>query len=78
MNKKGQTKKVSLLESIINVFVGIFIACLTQMVVFPLFSINISLSQNVYIALIFTAVSIIRSYFLRRVFNFLHVKEILK
>lgn len=65
-----QLKKHSFLESIINVAVGYGIALLSQIVVFPLFDIQCSLKQNIYIGLIFTVISIVRSYTLRRIFNF--------
>ena len=65
-----QLKKHSFLESIINVAVGYGIALLSQIIVFPLFHIQCSLRQNIYIGLIFTVISIVRSYTLRRVFNF--------
>jgi len=51
------------------VAVGYGVALLSQILVFPIFGIHVSLKQNVYIGLIFTVVSIIRSYFLRRIFN---------
>jgi hypothetical protein len=64
-----QLKRHSLLESIINVAVGYGVALLSQILVFPLFDIKVSLKQNIYIGLIFTVISIVRSYFLRRLFN---------
>ena len=66
-----QLKRHSFLESIINVVVGYGVALLSQVLVFPIFNIHVSLKQNIYIGLIFTIVSIIRSYCLRRIFNHL-------
>jgi hypothetical protein len=68
---KMQLKRHSFLESIINVAVGYGVALLSQILVFPIFGIHVSLKQNVYIGLIFTVISIVRSYFLRRIFNHL-------
>ena len=65
----SQSKKHSLIESLVNVTVGYGIALATQMLVFPLFGIHISLQDNIVIGLLFTVVSIARSYALRRLFN---------
>lgn len=64
-----QHKKYSLLESIVNVVVGYFIALLTQILLFPLLGIAVSLKQNIMIGVVFTIISIARSYLLRRIFN---------
>lgn len=65
----SQTKTHSLLEGITNVVVGYFVALFAQLVFFPFFGINISLGSNALIGLLFTAVSLVRSYVLRRIFN---------
>lgn len=65
----NQTRLFSLAESAANVTAGYGIAVVTQIVVFPLFGIITSLRYNLGIALIFTAVSLIRTYVLRRLFN---------
>lgn len=64
-----QSRLGSFVESLCNVAIGYGVALVTQMVVFPWFGITVSLSDNVAIGLIFTVVSIVRSYVLRRVFN---------
>ena len=64
-----QSRMMSLIEAVANVMVGYGVAVATQAVVFPLFGLHASLDQNLAIGLIFTAVSLIRSYALRRVFN---------
>ena len=65
----GQSRLQSFIESLCNVVIGYIVALTTQMVVFPWFGITVSLDKNVAIGLIFTVVSIIRSYLLRRLFN---------
>lgn len=70
---KGQSKLQSFLESCVNVLIGFGVALLAQVVVFPLFGLQASLSQNLAIGGIFTGVSIVRSYFIRRGFNAFHV-----
>lgn len=64
-----QTKKQSLIESISNVFIGYLVALLSQIIIFPIFDINTSFKNNIYIGLWFTVISICRSYILRRIFN---------
>ena len=64
-----QSKKQSLIESLTNIFIGYFVALASQMVIFPLFDIHISVSDNLWIGVWFTVISIIRSYVVRRVFN---------
>ena len=74
MTKIGQSRRHSFLESILNVAVGYGIAILTQIVVFPLFGIHIPIRDNLLIGVLFTIVSIVRSYALRRAFNWWHLR----
>jgi len=73
----GQSRRHSAIEAILNIFIGIGVAYCAQLIVFPWFDIHISHSANLGITLIFTIVSFIRSYFVRRLFNKLHRIEIL-
>lgn len=68
----SQSRLGSLAEALANVAVGYGVAVMTQMLVFPLFGLYASLGENLLIGAIFTVVSIIRSYALRRVFNIFH------
>jgi hypothetical protein len=65
----NQTKAESLLESIVNIFIGYFVALISQILIFPFFDINISLSTNLWIGAWFTVISLVRSYVIRRWFN---------
>jgi hypothetical protein len=64
-----QTKKQSLIESLINILIGYFVSIGSQIVIFPQFGIEVSIKDNFCIGLYFTIVSIIRSYLVRRFFN---------
>jgi hypothetical protein len=64
-----QLKKHSFIESVVNVLFGYGVAVGSQIVIFPLFGIAVSLKDNFMIGLYFTVISIIRSYLLRRLFN---------
>ena len=67
-----QTRAQSLIESCANVAIGYLVALAAQMIVFPALGIEVNLSQNLLIGAIFTTVSLLRSYAVRRVFNWMH------
>jgi hypothetical protein len=69
-----QTRLGSLTETITNVFVGLIISLVLNATIFPLFGWVITMSQNLSIAAIYTVVSIIRSYFMRRIFNYISIR----
>ena len=65
----SQSRRMSLVESFANVGVGYGIAVATQSVVFPVFGIHVTLADDLAIGAVFTVVSLIRSYLLRRAFE---------
>lgn len=69
-----QSKLMSWVETCLNTGIGFAIAIATQLLVFPLFDYDPPLSTNFKIALIFTVVSIVRGYGLRRLFEALHIR----
>jgi len=69
-----QSRRMSLLESLTNVAIGYGVAVTTQIVVFPLFGLEVSLSDNLAIGGLFTLVSIARSYAVRRLFEAIRVQ----
>ena len=64
-----QRKTHSLIESICNIIVGYSINLLANFVIFPLWGWHITLKQNIEIGVIYTIISLLRSYCLRRLFN---------
>jgi hypothetical protein len=72
----NQSRWMSLVEAVTNVLVGYGVAVATQWAVFPLFGLNATLQENLVIGLIFTAVSLVRSYLLRRAFEGLRVRQL--
>jgi hypothetical protein len=66
---------MSLVEAIANVVVGFMLAVLTQTAIFPLFGLQVSIAKNMLIGAIFTLVSIVRSYSLRRVFEVIRIRR---
>lgn len=65
----GQTHLGSIIEAWINVAVGFGINWLANMTLLPMFGFHIHASEAFHLGLIFTVISVIRSYALRRVFN---------
>ncbi len=64
-----QTRKHSAYEAIVNVLVGYTVNMIANFTIFPIFGWQITLEQNLLLGVLYTAISLIRSYFLRRVFN---------
>ena len=64
-----QSRWMSFAEAVVNVVLGYGVAVVTQMLVLPLFGIRASVSDNLIIGVIFTMVSLVRSFTLRRVFE---------
>ena len=64
-----QSRAMSLVESVANVVVGYGVAVVTQILIFPIFGLHTTLAQNLKLGLVFTIVSIGRSYALRRFFE---------
>jgi len=64
-----QTRLMSLVEAITNVVVGYGVAVIAQILVFPVFGLQTTLIQNLKMGLVFSGVSIIRSFALRRIFD---------
>ena len=69
MSTDSKNPRASARGAVKNVAIGYGIALLTQLAVFPLFGLRVTLADNLAIGAIFTVVSIARSYCLRRVFE---------
>ena len=64
-----QSKRGSMVETLTNVGIGWFISFIANMLVLPLFGYNINLTDGLLISIIFTIISIVRGYVVRRWFN---------
>lgn len=71
----SQSRLASAIEAVANVAVGYCVAIATQAVVLPLFGLHATVGQHAAIAGIFTMVSLVRSYLLRRAFNRLSIRH---
>lgn len=64
-----QTKKNSIIESIIQTLIGLITSILIQLILYPLLNIPVTFNQNLIITIVFFIVSILRGYIVRRIFN---------
>ena len=65
-----QSRLGSLIEAGMNIMIGFVVALLAQIMVFPMVGIHgLALSTNLEISAYFTAISLVRSYVIRRWFN---------
>ena len=67
-----QSRRMSMVEAITNVAVGYALAVVTQIMVFPWFGLHPSLGENMALGGVFTVISLVRAYTLRRVFERFH------
>ena len=65
----SQTRLGSFIEAWINVFVGFGINYVANLLILPLFGYTPTLWENFQIGVLFTVVSVARSYVIRRWFN---------
>lgn len=64
-----QSRLMSFVEAITNVAVGYGIAVVTQVLTFPIFGLYTTLAVNLQMGAVFTGVSLLRSYVVRRLFE---------
>ena len=73
---RGQSRLHSWLEAGANIVVGFTINYFANLLIFPLFGFHISLGANFVMGLIYTVISLVRSYALRRWFNAIMLRAI--
>ena len=66
-----QSRLNSAFEAVTNVAIGYLVSVLANVLILPLFGYNVTIADSFAIGLAFTAVSLVRSYLLRRAFNWL-------
>jgi membrane protein CcdC involved in cytochrome C biogenesis len=64
-----QSKRRSALEAVTNVTVGFLVAVGANLLVLPAFGYEVTIIDSFAIGWVFTVISMLRSYFLRRLFN---------
>jgi hypothetical protein len=74
MSNLVQSRRNSAFEAATNVAIGYLVSVLANVMILPLFGYNVTIGDSLSIGLAFTAVSLARSYVLRRFFNRLDKK----
>lgn len=69
-----QRRLHSFIEACLNTATGFGISVLAGVFVYPLYGVTFTVVQLTGITAIFTIISILRGYMVRRVFNWMHVK----
>jgi len=69
-----QSRRQSLLEALAGTVLGFAISMSASAIIYPLFGFHSTFAQTFWITAIFTVISILRSYALRRLFNLLHAR----
>jgi hypothetical protein len=64
-----QSRRMSLVESVANVIAGYGLAVGAQLVIFPWFGLPARLNDALAMGAMFTGISILRSYLVRRAFT---------
>ncbi len=64
-----QTKRQSAVEAVVNTLTGYGVSLGVSLVIYPLFGFPVTFVQANALTCIFTALSILRNYIVRRLFN---------
>jgi len=64
-----QSRLSSFIEAWFNVAIGFAINFIANLTILPLIGFHISVSQNLFIGVLYTLISVVRSYTIRRWFN---------
>ena len=68
----SQTRLQSLAETVASTAIGFVVAYAATWAVFPAFGYPVTHTDNLWITTIFTAISLLRGWMVRRLFNHLH------
>lgn len=65
-----QSRMDSFMESLTNIVIGLVVSTIANWLILPtVLGVSMTLGQNVLIGLLFTLISLVRSYVIRRAFN---------
>lgn len=65
----SQSRLASFIEAWVNVLIGFGINFSANMLILPMIGFHISMGQNLFIGVLYTIISVVRSYVIRRWFN---------
>ena len=66
-----QSRVMSAIEASTNVLIGYLVSVAANIIILPLFGYDVTVADSFAIGLAFTAVSLVRSYVMRRAFNWI-------
>lgn len=72
----GQPKTWSFIETLASTFIGFWTAFVAQMFIMHVFGIMADVFRDFLITAFFTVLSLVRGYYVRRLFNWLHTRAI--
>lgn len=67
----SQSRRLSMIETLAGVAIGFAVSMVVSIYVYPWFGHSFSLIENAGITVIFTVISILRGYGVRRLFNWI-------
>lgn len=70
----GQTRIGSAIESTVNIIVGFLVSFAANLIVLPYFGFHCSPKAAFGIGMIYTIISFVRSFLLRRAFNWIMIR----
>lgn len=65
----GQSRSASSFETLTGTLLGFVLSVVVQRALFPAMGLDFGYAENMVVPSVFTAISILRSYTVRRVFN---------
>lgn len=71
----SQSRMESMIETAASTAIGFVVAWVSTMLILPLFGLPVTPSKGLGITTFFTIVSLVRGYFVRRLFNQLHARK---
>ena len=74
-NNNKQSKKASAIEATANTLIGLVVSFAIQIIMYPLLGIPVTINQSLLLTGVFFVASVIRGYFVRRLFNNLFNKN---
>lgn len=70
-----QTKIQSLIEALYNTTIAFFISWVAALIFYPMYGFNVTMITAFELTGIFTIISIVRGYIIRRFFNWFHNRD---
>lgn len=68
----AQSRLGSMVETVVSIAIGFCVSMVLTALVLPAYGHNVTLGQNLQITAIFTVASVLRGYFVRRLFARFH------